>query len=124
MGIWWGAGRYDLPGTDVELPPEEQEAQRAERLDQQAAEKAIAPDEHEKNVVMVMRRDGLSRFKAEEFIEQGGLEAEQLKREMPHPMDEAIEKMKANGPPQWFIEAFQQMEADKAKAADGGEDSS
>merc|ERR1739847_209403 len=98
-------------------PAEEREAAIAEKQDQSAAEKALAPDQHEKDVVKVMRRDGLSRFKAEEYIEQGGLEAEQLKHDMPHPMDSAFEKMKENGPPQWFVEAFQQMEADKAKAA-------
>lgn len=74
---------------------------------------------YEYKVVDVMRKNDWSRKKAEEYIEEGGLEMEQMQKEMPHPMDGAIDKLKAAGPPQWFIDMMTQKDAGSAEGAGG-----
>merc|ERR1712241_982468 len=79
-------------------------------------------DSMEASISKVMRQNRWSRKEAIKYIEDGGLEAEAMRTEMNRPMDEAFEKMKENGPPQWFVNMINKKQAAaEGKAAEGGQ---
>ncbi|CAL1144029.1 unnamed protein product [Cladocopium goreaui] len=53
-----------------------------------------------------MKERQWSRKEACQYIDEGGLDMEQMQAEMNSPMDDAFEKLKQQGPPQWFVEAM------------------
>merc|ERR1712194_256859 len=105
----WSSGNYDVPGLKVEqkVEPAQAPADKVEKKE----------ESYEEQVVRVMRRDAYSRKKAEECIEEGGLEMEQVKDEMDHPLDDTFKKMLANGPPQWFVDMVNNGEATELEEA-------
>mmetsp|Transcript_49324 Transcript_49324/g.130374 ORF Transcript_49324/g.130374 Transcript_49324/m.130374 type:complete len:205 (-) Transcript_49324:8-622(-) len=76
----------------------------------------------EEQITRVMRRDQKSRKEATVFVDEGGLEMEEYQAEMDkeNPMNAVFDKMKANGPPQWFVDMMNKKEAEGGEpAADG-----
>mmetsp|Transcript_32013 Transcript_32013/g.75045 ORF Transcript_32013/g.75045 Transcript_32013/m.75045 type:complete len:172 (+) Transcript_32013:58-573(+) len=105
----WANGTYVLPGIgNTQAPTRPEPLVKADVTGFEA------------QVTQVMRDRGMSRKSAVEFIEQGGLEMEQMQMEMNHPMDETFRKIKEQGPPQWFIDACKEVE-EKRQAAEVGE---
>jgi len=127
---WWSAGEYDLPGFQAESPsPEGGSETLAERPPQRRAPSAVAIaapklDEYEAAMQMVMKKKNQSRKEAAKYIEEGGLEAEQMEKEMYSPMDDAFDKIKDAGPPQWFIDAFSNTEGEDGQPALPGQEAS
>ncbi|CAK0841719.1 unnamed protein product [Prorocentrum cordatum] len=80
---------------------------------------ASAPrDPNEAAVVEQMRKNGWSRKEAVKFIDEGGLEMEEMRKEMDHPMDAIFEEAKKNGPPKWFRDMMEEKEQkDREEAA-------
>mmetsp|Transcript_80773 Transcript_80773/g.224813 ORF Transcript_80773/g.224813 Transcript_80773/m.224813 type:complete len:189 (+) Transcript_80773:83-649(+) len=101
---WWSAGSYDLEGQadGAAKPPAPREPPRGP----------------EAQITRVMKEKGMSHAEAAKFIDEGGLEMEEYQREQNRPMEEVFEKMKAQGPPQWFVDMFNKTEA---QGGDGGE---
>lgn len=78
----WAAGEYDLvaaetrPAAAVPAVPEFRKPSDAQ-------------------VDGVMRKNAWSRAKAQNYVDEGGLDMEQMQEQMPHPMEEQLNKMKA-----------------------------
>mmetsp|Transcript_52069 Transcript_52069/g.96423 ORF Transcript_52069/g.96423 Transcript_52069/m.96423 type:complete len:172 (-) Transcript_52069:185-700(-) len=102
----WSDGVYDLTGKREDTKSSTQSKKKESTFESQ--------------VTQVMKERGFSHKAAVEFIEGGGLEMEKMQMEMDHPMDEAFQKIKEQGPPQWFIDAFREAE-EKRQAAEGAE---
>ncbi|CAE7334891.1 unnamed protein product [Symbiodinium natans] len=92
---WWSAGEYDV------LQSANKAGQAPKR---EPAEPK--PDDMEAQVVRLMKEKQWSRKEACQYIDEGGLDMEAMRAEMNNPMDEAFEKLKQQGPPQWFVEAM------------------
>jgi len=126
---WWSAGEYNLPGfapaaADGAKADNGNKSSGGEEVARQVpparSEAARKKEEYEANVVKVMRFNNWCRKKAEQYIEEGGLEMEEMQKEMYSPMDDAFDKLKQAGPPQWFIDA---MMKNQAESEGGGTDS-
>jgi len=63
-----------------------------------------------------MLRNNWSRKEVLQYIKEGGLEMEQFQAEQNRPIDEAFEKIKAQGPPKWFCDMFDKLEGSGAGA--------
>mmetsp|Transcript_105610 Transcript_105610/g.268262 ORF Transcript_105610/g.268262 Transcript_105610/m.268262 type:complete len:195 (+) Transcript_105610:97-681(+) len=111
---YWSAGSYDLVGADGA-------ANTAAGKPEPADEEPKRINTHETQLSMVMRTQNMSRRQAETFIEDGGLEMEQMQAEMNHPMHEALEKLKNAGPPAWFVDMMQGAENKELEGAAPGE---
>lgn len=104
---WWSAGEYDLL-PEKKTPPESKASPTVDDLEAQ--------------VVRLMKERQWSRKEACQYIDEGGLDMEQMQAEMNSPMDDAFEKLKQQGPPQWFVEAMTNAQ-EKAKQEAEGETS-
>eukprot|EP00929_Paragymnodinium_shiwhaense_P023942 TRINITY_DN14874_c0_g1_i1.p1 TRINITY_DN14874_c0_g1~~TRINITY_DN14874_c0_g1_i1.p1 ORF type:complete len:190 (+),score=71.83 TRINITY_DN14874_c0_g1_i1:244-813(+) len=92
----WAAGQYDLVAAET-----------------RPAAPAPAPNfkkPTDAKVEMVMKEHSWSRKEAEKYVDEGGLDMEKMQSEMEHPMDAQLKKMKENGPPQWFIDMFNEKQ--------------
>eukprot|EP00413_Alexandrium_margalefii_P033202 CAMPEP_0204574780 /NCGR_PEP_ID=MMETSP0661-20131031/40808_1 /ASSEMBLY_ACC=CAM_ASM_000606 /TAXON_ID=109239 /ORGANISM="Alexandrium margalefi, Strain AMGDE01CS-322" /LENGTH=177 /DNA_ID=CAMNT_0051583341 /DNA_START=39 /DNA_END=572 /DNA_ORIENTATION=+ len=110
---WWSAGCYDLPGLAEGQDMQPEDAARGLLATTPSAPKRSQAEE---TVTRVMREHSWSHKEATKYIEDGGLEMEAMRAEMDHPMDAAFEKMKQQGPPQWFIDMWNEKEAAEAAA--------
>ncbi|CAJ1418247.1 unnamed protein product [Effrenium voratum] len=100
---WWSAGEYDLLSSEAKEKP-----------------KAVAKvNNMEEQVVKLMRENKWSRKEAVKYIDEGGLDMDAMRAEMNAPMDDMFDKLKKNGPPQWFVDAM--TSSQEAKAAKEGE---
>mmetsp|Transcript_18486 Transcript_18486/g.36248 ORF Transcript_18486/g.36248 Transcript_18486/m.36248 type:complete len:177 (+) Transcript_18486:44-574(+) len=101
---WWSASCFDLPGLGIGEGAAAAESQATKQSTQHV-------DSMEASIAKVMRQNRWSRKEAMKYIEDGGLEAEAMQAEASRPMDEAFEKMKEKGPPQWFVDMLNEKQA-------------
>mmetsp|Transcript_91150 Transcript_91150/g.162280 ORF Transcript_91150/g.162280 Transcript_91150/m.162280 type:complete len:201 (+) Transcript_91150:70-672(+) len=109
---WWSAGQYDLLKDVPKVTP-----QTVANPERSVAKNE--DDEMEAQVVKIMKERQMSRKEACQYIDEGGLEMEQMRAEMNAPMDQAFEDMKNKGPPQWFIDSMTKVQ-EEAKAKEEG----
>eukprot|EP00931_Biecheleriopsis_adriatica_P048182 TRINITY_DN27839_c0_g1_i1.p1 TRINITY_DN27839_c0_g1~~TRINITY_DN27839_c0_g1_i1.p1 ORF type:complete len:225 (-),score=74.84 TRINITY_DN27839_c0_g1_i1:41-694(-) len=131
--VWWSAGQYDLlpPSKDAPASTAAQgyatPAALAAPLAQAApaalerSAKAAEDQQLEAEVVKLMREKNWSRKEACQYIDEGGLDMEAMRAEMTNPMDDAFEKLKAQGPPQWFIDAMTNAQNKAKEEGEGGQ---
>merc|ERR1712187_793968 len=93
----------EAKSAPVERAPEKPQSPPPPRAEQRA----------EAEIAEVMRTNAWSRAEAIKYIEEGGLDMEQYQREVNAPLDEAIAKIKDNGPPQWFLDMMSQKAAEE-----------
>uniref|UniRef100_A0A7S2I910 Uncharacterized protein n=1 Tax=Alexandrium andersonii TaxID=327968 RepID=A0A7S2I910_9DINO len=108
---WWSAGCYDLPGLGGN---ESAQGDAIVRGSPASTPPAPRRSEADDAITRVMREHNWSHKEAAKYVEEGGLEMEAMKAEMDHPMDAAFQKLKEQGPPQWFIDMWKEHEAKEA----------
>merc|ERR1719158_629089 len=76
----------------------------------------------QENITRVMKDRGLSHAAALDYVNSGGLEAEELQKEMAaeNPMHKALDQAIARGPPQWFLDGLANIEKTGEEEEEGG----
>eukprot|EP00442_Polarella_glacialis_P037587 CAMPEP_0115055544 /NCGR_PEP_ID=MMETSP0227-20121206/4708_1 /TAXON_ID=89957 /ORGANISM="Polarella glacialis, Strain CCMP 1383" /LENGTH=190 /DNA_ID=CAMNT_0002440141 /DNA_START=36 /DNA_END=608 /DNA_ORIENTATION=+ len=110
--VWWSAGEFD-----VLKPAGGETAAEVRKTPASAVESRAAPEGLEASVTKVMREKQFSRKEACKYIDEGGLEMEEMQAEQNRPMDEAFAKMRENGPPAWFVESMKAAQEKEAAEA-------